>query len=99
MRASICLRSASVILKLIVGFLCLLLMVLLLSLWEWQQTQSVHPRAAVDYSFLVVKVEYICHEFRRSNTSFGKSLNKWVGLMNNVRSSAEETLLIELIYV
>ena len=26
-----------------------------------------HPQATFDYSFLVVKVDYICHEFRRSN--------------------------------
>ena len=24
-----------------------------------------HPQATFDYSFLVVKVDYICHEFRR----------------------------------
>ena len=26
-----------------------------------------HPQATFDYSFLVVKVDYICHGFRRSN--------------------------------
>ena len=26
-----------------------------------------HPQATFDYSFLVVKVDYICHRFRRSN--------------------------------
>ena len=24
-----------------------------------------HPQTTFDYSFLVVKVDYICHEFRR----------------------------------
>lgn len=26
-----------------------------------------HPQAIFDYSFLVVKVDYICHRFRRCN--------------------------------
>ena len=26
-----------------------------------------HPQATFDYSFLVVKVDYICHGFHRSN--------------------------------
>ena len=26
-----------------------------------------HPQATFDYSFLVVKVDYICHGFRGSN--------------------------------
>ena len=26
-----------------------------------------HPQATFDYSFLVVKVDYICHGFRKSN--------------------------------
>jgi len=27
-----------------------------------------HPQATFDYSFLVVKVDYICHGFRGSNS-------------------------------
>lgn len=65
MRASICLRSASLILKLIVGGVVLIAHRKAPFIVGVAAGTVKHPQATFDYSFLVVKADYICHGLHR----------------------------------